>query len=272
MAKYCISCGAFNRDGTEYCVSCRARLQQGMMSTFPKSPISAAPMKPSIKKSNKGVWAAFILIVLILVAGGAIFYSKGMYIKAPTKEEVTQLLTGRNEQYIAALESSYDENNTNRSIQITEPEISSEGENATVTYTISANYTYADCTVTIAYPLEYVNREWIYVNKNLSITEDWNYHDIEGVWEEKDNSYSWMTPRAISIEKSGDGYIATVIGGDWFTETLGATVEITKDKMCNINGTVFCNPGEVRLFLKGAFETYFILNPDCGITYMKKIQ
>lgn len=270
MAKYCISCGASNKDGAEFCISCRARLRPGTPSPFQKLPIPQMPTPSSVKKSNRGVWAAVVIIAFIL--GGAVFFSRGMFIKAPTEEEVTQLLNVHNERYIARLKSSYDENNTEKPVQVTGPEISSEGENATVTYTLLADYTYADCTVTVAYPLEYVNKQWIYVNNNLRVSEDWNYHDIEGVWEEKDRMPSWWTPRTISIEKNGEGYIATALGGDWVTETLGNTVEITKDKICDISGIGVCGPGEVRLFLKGAFETYFTLNPDCGVTDMEKIQ
>ena len=164
-------------------------------------------------------------------------------------------------------------------------DVEQDGTNAMVTYKMSAHFNYADRDVTYRFGFVYDEDSEMWVKQSSERDDKWNYHDLEGVWQEKNWRKSMTAlenddgPSTMTVEKIDGGYKFTAtenlgkIDGGYKTQRIGSVVEIKMDELGSQDRII--HDGSAGLFAKGyqseqSFQRYN-LSPEEGITDMEKI-
>ncbi len=145
-------------------------------------------------------------------------------------------------------------------------DIVQDNETAVITYKFSANYNYASCDVIYHCNLIYIEASEKWKQGNSEKEVNWDYHDLEGVWQEID-WYPGMAeqPSSITVEKIANGYQFTATGY-WPKNLRGMQVEI---KMSDLGDDISVTDDGRAAILR---QDMYWLSPEEGITEMEKIE
>lgn len=271
MAKFCISCGAANSDSANMCNRCGKMLPQKEIEW--KQPASVGTAK------KHWVVPTMVIAGVILIIG-ICFLLYRQSTKAPqlSEQEAESVLAGSIEKEKASTEEIFQEGREHDPVTCEIADITQDGTNATVTYKMSAHFNYADRDVTYRFGFVYDEDSEMWMKQSSERDDKWNYHDLEGVWQEKNWRKSMTAlenddgPSTMTVEKIDGGYKFTATE-NWVSETLGSVVEIKMDELGSQDQII--HDGSAGLFAKGyqseqSFQRYN-LSPEEGITDMEKI-
>lgn len=289
MSKFCSSCGVGNPDNAKICLRCGKPLQMGSTPPVAQSgnhymPLQGRPPEmpgnTSADVSGKKQKSHYLLIggmVTAVLLAVVMITHMGGGADALSKEECDVIFSSVLSETMSDITELYAEDREDKPVGKSEPEITVDGESAMVVYRLTASYNYANCEAVIQGRLtwlegdQYSDGTWS-IGSTSEVSYCWDYHDLEGTWQEKDWTQSWVQefdegPSTLVVEKSEAGYTFTATE-NWVSDYLGETVEVTTDELNQ--GT----DGEARLIPKGyATEStfqWYNLNPEEGITDMEK--
>lgn len=262
MSKYCFSCGAANANTANVCARCGKVLCSGNIEPRYKG-------KSSIGK---------IAVVLIAIAALFLLYNFIVNSRIPslTREECKDIFFGTIQEEKNELESIYLDGKEHAPIDCDITDIEQNGNEAVVTYKLSARYKYAECDITYRCKCTYIDNSVKWREGEYEREGNWHYHDLAGVWEERD----WYTsatiefdsgPSVMSVEETEGGYRFTA-SENWVEQYQGEQIEIN---MTDLSNSIEGMYGSYRIFPKGyqwesSFQCYN-LSPEEGITDMEKI-
>lgn len=286
MAKYCLSCGAAMEDGANICTRCGKMISVDVAHSMQSNgsivpPIYQSELQGKYSQANvqrndlSQKRRHIILILLVFIAIVFLLWYKFLAVPKLTEEECNSILSKNMQEEKEELEGLFVEKGNHEPIDFAITEISQNGLEADVTCRLSAKYKYATCEILYWYHMSYSNdsKSWQQGEEDDKEIK-WNYHDLEGVWQEKDWHQSITIesddgPSVLSVEKIEDGYRFTATD-NWVDKYQGTQLEVTMDEV-NSSTT-----GSVALFPKGyQSEMYFQrynLSPDEGITDMEKVE
>lgn len=190
----------------------------------------------------------------------------------PSVEECNEMFRDRNMEYGKVMHGNLDlENVYFDSDYSSEPEIMTEGSEGKVTYSFYLELPYAFGTAEVSYFIEYLDDGWSYIGF-YDEKKEWQYHDIEGIWESmnKIGSEDHDGASQLRVERKENGYVFSAIGDSWSSETKGLVVEISDDE---ISSSMEDGDDEISIISKGRKgEGDYCLNSVFGISDMEKIE
>lgn len=271
MSKYCISCGAANSDTASVCIRCRR-------SFYVKGSGCGEPgsIHISNKKRSKGI--GIIIIVMFVLFAVLFLYIGNGRIPKLAEAECEEIFSATIQEEKRYLEGIFEERTDHEPIDCSITDIEQDGNHAIVTFKLSAKYNYADCDLVCRCNSIYIDTTETWKEGGYERECNWNYHDLEGSWQEKDWHRSMVMefdsgPSTLLVEKTADGYLFTATD-NWVDEYQDTQVEV---KMTDLSSdSDVYSEGGTRLFPKGyqsesSFQCYN-LSPEEGITDMEKVE
>lgn len=275
MSKYCISCGAANTETANLCTRCGKILYSMDEGGRTQKSVQMVPAT----RHNKKIIIIISLLVVFAVACVFVFqfFDKGSISKL-TEAECEAIFSHTIQEEENNLNEIFDEEREHDPVRCEITDIKQDGKNATVTYKLAAKYNYADCDLICHCNCIFLDTAEIWEEGSSKKEYNWTYHDLEGVWEEKDWHQSWVIegdsgPSTLSVVKTADGYQFSATD-NWVDEYQDQQIEV---KMSDLNeDTDFIGEGLVKLFPKGYQSEYdfqcYNLSPEEGITDMEKVE
>lgn len=275
MARYCLACGASNANNGKVCCRCGKSLLTGNMET--ERNVVTKNIKTN--KGSKSVGIIFAIIIVALLA--VVLLSRFVKMVGSPKLDESEVECVLSKDILVeknALESIFEREREHEPVTSNLEDISQDGNSAVVTYKYSAEYIYARHDVICRYNLIYIDGSDTWKQGQTEKEYKWDYHDLEGVWQETDWSPSMVIsddsgPSKMTIKKVEGGYEFTA-SENWIDDTQDEQIVLT---MKELNEDDWNNQeGDVRLFPKGyqsesSFQCYN-LSPEEGITDMEKIE
>lgn len=261
MSKICNSCGALNSDLTNICTRC------GKSISFGNKGRETKKIKP-VPVQNHSVSGYIIIVVLVVLFALVLLYKFMGEKRIPqlTEAECEQIFSNTIRGEKDYLKGVFQEERRDEPIACSITDIKQDGKSAVVTYKLSAKYNYADFDLTCRCNAIYIDTTETWCQTESTGREcKVNYHDLGGVWQEKESFYS--EPKIIYVSTIPGGYTFTATA-NWNSDERGTEVEILMDDLEPDN-----RDGESSIFnFPHAAREHFCLSPEEGITDMEKIQ